>query len=238
MANGTTQNSQQGNGQKDKPALSWSTPASKVSEDKGQKPDQAGNDKKVPPRATPPVAPVGTSSSGRAVFIFLAGLIIGGLLTWSWFDLRSPSTPASAGTSSSSITSNLSASSSSTSVPPQGTSTSSGTPAGIVTSDSFTVPSPQAAGTLVTISDLSANDTVWAVVYEDNNGVPGRALGAARLTTAQTNGTIELLRATLPNLNYFVGLTADTPEHTFQIQTNAPILNQSGQRILVEFQAQ
>ncbi len=229
MQNNQNTGSSQGGQEKPKPTLSWAQPQQNAPRQKlltAQPKSASGEKRPMKPRT-----------------MFVIGLIVGILATWVWFsthasrpqpapqdgngalsiDGASKKAPAQAANSSSSSTAS---------------SPSSASPAGTMTNDSLEVPTPQNAGTSVAVSSITADGPVWAVVYEDNNGKVGNALGAARFTPPHTEGTIELLRTTLPNLTYFVGLTADTPDHTFSIKTNAPILDQSGNQVMTQFAAQ
>ena len=184
------------------------------------------------------------SNSGRNVTIaFIIGVIVGALLMWAWQDTRqaTPSNTASSGTNSSNTLAVTGATDTTSGSASGAVAMNSNTPSasdGQQSTDTITVVSPQPAGTVVTVGNISATDDVWAVVYEYQNGMMGRALGAARFTTDRRSGTIELMRATLPNLTYAVALTADSPDHSFTLHQNAPLLGADGKQIMTQFTAQ
>ncbi len=232
MQNNQQSGSQQGGQDKPKQTLSWAEPPQMLQKTTG---GQTTN----PVRTNPTNEKKETAS--RPWTMFIIGLIVGCLVTWVWIGMRASKseTPASGGSPSLSTGSTTAAGTSSSSAGGAQTGVaSSGIGSTAASNDTITVPTPQNAGTSVEVSSISASDTVWAVVYEDINGSVGNALGAARFTTARTSGSIELIRTTLPNLTYFVGLTEDTPDHTFSIKTNKPILDANGNQIMTQFAAQ
>lgn len=101
----------------------------------------------------------------------------------------------------------------------------------------LTVPDEQEVGTSVEVTNLETSYSLWAVVYQNEGGVPGRVLGAARFFPGRSEGHIELLRMTLPNLTYFVGLAEDTPSHSFSVHSNLPIRGEDGKQVMVLFTA-
>ncbi len=99
-------------------------------------------------------------------------------------------------------------------------------------------PAVQEPGMSVTVTAINAHGPVWAVVYENDEGVPGRVLGAGRFVPGRLSGTVDLARTTLPGLTYFVGLAADSADHTFSVKGNAPILDSAGNQIMTQFVVQ
>lgn len=230
----SNQNGGQQNNQKPAPQLSWSQPASLPQ--KGTVNNAQKNTFSAKGGAA--AMPQKKGVSQGIVWSFIAGIIIGFLLGWSWFGAKG-STPANNGATD---TSTPSVNDGSAAAAPGSDTTGSSSAAGTVeqgsltSSASVTVPSPQDAGMTVEVSSIAADAPVWAVVYEDNNGKPGNALGAARFPVGKTSGSIELLRTTLPNLTYFVGLTGDSADqHTFSTKGNTPLVDDSGNRILTQF---
>ena len=242
MQNNQQSGSSQGGQEKPKQTLSWAEPQQMLQKKAtgfippagGQAPGTGrSNDTKT----------VGEIFSSKPKTMFVIGLIVGCLITWIWFDMRT-SRPAQT-TGNASSTAGGTSASTGTSSSKSGNASAEGSSlvasnasSTAASDDTITVPSTQNAGLSVEVSSLSASDAVWVVVYEDNNGKVGNALGAARFTPARTSGTVELIRSTLPNLTYFVGLTADTPDHTFSIKANTPILDTNGNQIMTQFAAQ
>lgn len=248
MQNNQQSGSQQAGVQQKQQYPSWAQP---------QK--QQGNNKPAQP-SLPAAKSSGMNASTKLALAFILGLILGWLVTWSWFDLRAPKTTGGSATNanSSATTAGTQGSGANaltitgTGATPTSVSTGSsktvssasagtavaGMGAGVKTNDTISVPSPQQAGTTVTVSNLSASTPVWAVVYEDNNGTVGRALGAHLVPKGQTSTTVTLLRTTLPNLSYYVGLVADTSSHTFSLHVNQPILGADGKQVMASFTAE
>jgi len=231
-------NQQQGAGSqnptpKQVPTLSWSNPQSSSTPAKqitASKPTQPGPKK------------LGMRAPTKIAMAFAGGLIVGWVITWGWFDVRhaGESMVSESSQTQTQTTAQMATQSASTAAAGNGMQSASMGPSlqSVVANDSVVVPTQQNAGTSVTVSSISATDAVWAVVYEYSNGVLGRVLGAARFTPQRTNGSIDLLRATLPNLQYAVALDADTPDHSFSIKTNAPIVDSTGARVMTQFTAQ
>jgi len=99
----------------------------------------------------------------------------------------------------------------------------------------LTVPTPQAAGTTVAVSNIIVSEPTWVVVYEDNNGKLGNALGAALFISGRTSGTVDLLRGTLSGQTYFAAEALDSGNRVFSLK-DAPVLDQNGQQVLVQFE--
>ncbi|HEX8994134.1 MAG TPA: hypothetical protein VF803_02680 [Candidatus Paceibacterota bacterium] len=159
----------------------------------------------------------------RTAYTLVAGIVIGLIVGSTWSSVHKNTTGSMPAQTASTTTQKVSQQ-----------------PASHVDESGATIVTPaiQDPGTSVTITALSIRGPVWAVVYEDNDGVPGRILGAGRFTPDRTSGTIELERMTLPGLTYFVGLTYDSADHTFSTDNNPPILDRDGERILTRFMVQ
>ena len=213
----------QGSG--NKPTLSWSQPAA-------QKPIST-----PPPQAPKQMPPKQGGDKEKSWLssyagIFAGGLIVGVIIGWGIHSMRSDEVAISK--SSNQATSSTSTKSTSTKT---NTSAAEGTNSN---SDiGLTVPTPQASGLFVSISRASVSKPTWAVVYEDHNGVPGNALGAALFFPTSmgglTSGTVELLRGTLPGHTYLVGESLDDGDKMFSSASDKPVRDEKGNPILVQF---
>ena len=168
------------------------------------------------------------SHTGTYVGIFVAGLIIGALIGWS-LTSRSSGTPS--GTASSTMTASTSTTGTTTDINLGGSQIGSGS--------MVTVASPQTSGFAVSVGNVQDSQPTWVVIYEDRAGAQGNALGAA-LFLPQTgnntqNGTVQLLRATLPGQNYFAGEATDDGDKVFSLQTDKLVTDTSGHTLLVQF---
>lgn len=211
-------NTGQGQGNQQKSTLSWSQPAT---------PSAA-------PKSTPPVtaAPsnkqssvvLNTSYTGTYVGIFVGGLIIGALIGW-----------AISGSRQSGIASPTAASTTTTT----NTSTTTDLSGSTMDSGTLTVASPQTAGFTVEVNNVQVTEPTWVVVYDNRAGAKGNALGAALFLpqsgTNVQNGTVQLLRATLPGQNYFAGQSLDDGDKIFFLNADKPLLNAAGNPLLVQF---
>lgn len=100
----------------------------------------------------------------------------------------------------------------------------------------LTIPSPQSAGLQVAVSNVSVSSPTWVVVYENHNGEPGNALGAALFTPERTSGAVELLRGTLPGQTYFAGEARDDGDHMFSLQNDPAVRDENGNPLWLQFQ--
>lgn len=83
----------------------------------------------------------------------------------------------------------------------------------------------QLAGDRVLIKEITLEESGWAVVHEDIEGVPGNALGAQRFDPGTfENGYVELLRNTENNKLYYVILYTDDGDGEFDIKKDTQIL--------------
>ena len=95
----------------------------------------------------------------------------------------------------------------------------------------------QTAGFSVEITNITANQPVWLVVYESRNGRPGNVLGAALFYSQQNSGKVELLRSTRAGETYFVGTSIDNGDRKFSLTSDRPVLNNENRLLLTEFVA-
>lgn len=213
-SNGQKQNgpaSQQG-------GLSWSTPAAPV-QTPAQKP--AMQPKAVP--AAPVKAPPASSRSTKYTGMVVAGVVAGILIGWGWTAFRSPTSDVT--------------------VEQGKTSTDTGTNLGVDTNTvpalgsnpSLTITSPQPAGTSVAIAKAIVSVPTWIVIYENNSGKPGNALGAALFFAEGQAGTVELLRATLPGRSYLAVKQVDNGDRKFSLKDDQ-LLSEGGEVQWVTFE--
>lgn len=208
-----------------KPTLSWSQPAAAKPVTEAAKP-AASAVAATPVKAASAAAAKNGSSAGVYIGIFAAGLIIGALIGWAMTPGKSDEYPAA-------------------SVAPTGTTTTaqpaSGTSAAVsntTTGSSLILASKQPAGFAVAVDKVEVVQPTWLVVYEDHNGTPGNAIGAGLFFAGQTNGTIQLLRATLPGQSYFVGRSLDDGDKVFSLQNDMPVRDAQGNPLFTSFTAQ
>ena len=240
----TNQNGQSNQGnQHNKPALSWTQPASA--------PAQMQNGAQQPKPGTAPVVTV--TAPAQAQSGFKTGSIIVGifllcvLAIWGMVALRhkSESVVSITGTSTDEADNTSGAQTpaeESTTTPTSSETTISQTttpPAGEVSvagSLPITVASPQPAGMDVRVSGVSVSVPTWFVVYQDNAGVPGNALGAGLFLPGANFDSIPLLRATTPGSSYFVGESVDDGDKVFTLHGDPQVKDAQGNVLLAKFQ--
>jgi hypothetical protein len=227
------------NGQNQKPGLSWSQPTQSSQNTGGQ------NNRPTTPPNMKPASP--NDSNSTAWWITAGVIVVLGLIIWAVVASRhnnndtsttgmgmATTTVTSGNTATSTMvgTSTMMMASSSNKAMPSGT-----VPVSMSTDTSqLTVPTPQSAGTSVTVSNIIVTNPTWVVVYEDNNGKPGNALGAAFFISGRTNGVVDLLRNTIAGQTYLVTEAQDNGSRVFSL-ADAPVLDQSGNQVWVQFQA-
>lgn len=163
---------------------------------------------------------------------FIAGLIIGALLSFVWF--KTEKRPAPSRVSVSTITTPTET----TTRPLSTTSTATLEQAetihnagGILSIDD------QPAGVSVAITQAQVSSDQWVVIRESKNGQPGNVLGAARFVGGATSGSVELLRAMSAGATYYGAIYKDNGDRTFSLADDAPVRDASGNQILVSFTA-
>ena len=104
-----------------------------------------------------------------------------------------------------------------------------------MTNNSLVITSPQDAGLQVAVSNVTVSVPTWVVVYENHNGQPGNALGAALFTADRTSGVVDLLRGTLPGQTYIAGEAQDDGDHIFSMQNDPAVRDAQGNPVWVSF---
>jgi len=189
-------------GQNKQGGLSWSTPQN---QNQQQKP-------LIP--AKPAVLPAASPSGGNAARyagMVVVGVIAGVIVAWGYSAWRAPGGTAN----------NTNATS---------TSSLTGTPAGgdnlgvdvgtaaLGSNISLSIASPQSAGNSVAVARAVVSAPTWVVIYENNNGAPGNALGAALFFPGTSSGSVELLRATAAGKTYLAAEQLDNGDRRFSLK--------------------
>jgi len=200
--------------------LSWSAPQNQNNQQ--QKP-QAHNNK-------PPMVVAATADKNAAKYAGMAvvGIIAGVLIAWGWVSWQgSPDTTAGGNMAISTATDS--------STGGMGVGTNTGTTSAIGSSSSLTIASPQAAGTSVAVSKAVVTSPTWIVVYENKDGGPGNALGAALFFPGNQTGTVELLRGTTPGKTYLAVKQVDNGDRKFSLKDDQ-FLSEGGEVQWVSFE--
>ncbi len=197
------------NGEKKQPGLSWSNSA------QGQAQQQAPAAK---PTNAPSPAPANKalvmpqptkSPAARYAALLVGGVIVGVLIAWSagaWRKDAASNTTLNGNNQAADQGTTSALDANSAAMPAQGSTAS------------FSIVSPQAPGTSVAISKAVVAEPTWVVVYEDQAGKPGNALGAGLFFPGQPSGTVELLRATVSGKSYLAVEQTDNGDRKFSLK--------------------
>lgn len=104
------------------------------------------------------------------------------------------------------------------------------------TSAEYIIVENQLAGDRVLVKEIALSASTWAVVHEDVKGVPGNALGAQRFDRGIHSGTIDLLRSTNFDQNYYVLLYRDDGDREFNLETDSLVVDGDNDPIKGTFQ--
>jgi len=154
-----------------------------------QKPVITPNVQMMPPKQA--------SNSTKYISMIVLGVIAGVIIAWGYSALRSPQEASTADTNTSSDTSTALISAS-----------------GL----GLTIASPQIAGNSVAVAKAAVSAPTWIVVYENNAGQPGNALGAALFFPENQGGTVELLRGTTAGKSYLATEQVDNGDRKFSLK--------------------
>ncbi len=168
--------------------LSWSTPV--------QNPMPAQKSAVTSKVQVMPATPA--SNSAKYIGMIVFGVIAGIIIAWSWSSFNSP----------------------------KGSTSTAGTELGVDASTALplgsgfglTIASPQIAGNSVVVAKVIVSSPTWVVVYENNAGQPGNALGAALFSPESQTGTVELLRGTTAGKSYLATEQVDNGDRKFSLK--------------------
>ena len=93
----------------------------------------------------------------------------------------------------------------------------------------------QMAGTEVFFDQAVFQNPGWVVIHEDDNGAPGRILGAQLFDSGTWSGKVELLRGTLQDKVYYTMLHSDNGDRAFDPKKDMPIQDEGGAPIMQMF---
>ncbi len=181
----------------------------------------------------PAKQPQQNQSSSRLIGVFISGVIVGLIIGWGWFSLRTDDAQEGAMASSTVKSTTETPSKTNTNTP-----ASTGTKAPTAVSSGTLDVLSQSAGLTVKVSSISVAVPTWVLVMDNNNGTPGNGFGAQMFFPGDKSGTVDLLRPTVAGKSYFVAEFVDNGDHKFSRQTDTQVTGISGAPMLVEFSAQ
>lgn len=176
------------------------------------------------------------SGGGKTFGIFAAGIIVGLIVGWGWFSLRTDDKIAdNSGAATTTTNTNTGSTSGNTAVTAPATTNTQGASTGTSSSGSLTLTSPQDAGFAVMVSDIAVGVPTWVVVYDNVGGKPGNVLGARMFFPGDKSGTVTLLRATNAGQTYFAGEYVDNGDHSFSKQSDTLVTSITGSPLQAQF---
>ena len=95
----------------------------------------------------------------------------------------------------------------------------------------------QKPGSEVVVAMAHFDEPGWVVVYENNDGVLGRILGAQLFDKGEHPGVVSLLRPTIVGSTYTVVASTDDGDRRFDLSNDMPIKDAEGAMIMVRFLA-
>lgn len=84
----------------------------------------------------------------------------------------------------------------------------------------------QPAGSIVNVKEVTLDDRLWVVVYEEREGMRGNILGAKRLPEGTHQNTyVSLLRNTEAGNRYHIVIHSDNGDDVFDFTQDTPLEN-------------
>jgi hypothetical protein len=118
-----------------------------------------------------------------------------------------------------------------------GTATSSST--NQIQGDNGVIVNDQPAGSSVTVEQVLLQNPGWVAIQDDNNGVPGKILGAELFDKGTNSGTVSLLRKTVSGVTYFAVLRTNVGDyHYFNAKNDTVLDDSTGAPIMIQFMAE
>ena len=198
--------------------LSWSTPAASAPVQKPVAPQKAA------PAVAAKSAAGGTTS--KYVSMVVVGVLAGVLIAWGYSLWRAPAggaTTSTADTKTAATADTTGLGIDTTTLP-------------VIGSDAaLTIASPQKPGTSVAVEKAVVSTPTWVVVYENKDGAPGNALGAALFFPEGQSGTVELLRGTVSGRSYLAARQVDNGDRKFSLKDDQ-FLTEGGKVVWVTFE--
>ena len=202
--------------------LSWSTPAASTPAQKPVVPQKAA------PAAAAQSAAGGTTS--KYVSMVVVGVLAGVLIAWGYSSWRAPAGGATTSTATSTADTK-----SATTADTTGLGIDTTTLPVIGSDATLTIASPQKPGTSVAVEKAVVSTPTWVVVYENKDGKPGNALGAALFFPESQSGTVELLRGTVSGRSYLAARQVDNGDRKFSLKDDQ-FLTEGGKVVWVTFE--
>lgn len=216
---------QDNNGGKGKQGgLSWTTPSTPA-----HTPHSAPKHASPAPTSGGGKGPV-PSSAGKYVGMVVVGVLAGVIIAWGWNAMRNNSGVAQNDTQQTGNATSTNGANSNDRHASGGSNlgVNTGSIPALGSDPGLSIMSPQPAGMSVAISKAIVSAPTWVVVYENKEGTPGNALGAALFFPERQAGTVELLRATVPGRSYLVVKQVDNGDRKFSLKDDT-FLSEGGE---------
>ena len=96
----------------------------------------------------------------------------------------------------------------------------------------------QVEGSTVMLDKVGLAQSGWVVIHEDDNGKPGKILGAQLFDAgAWTNGQVDLLRGTVSAKSYYAMLHSDNGDRAFDPKKDTDVMDANGMMVMTKFTA-
>lgn len=205
---------QENNGSNQKQGgLSWSTPSSVQSTQSKTPAAPTKASTPAPVKTAPKTQAEQGGSPSRYVTMVILGIIAGAIIAWGYSAWHRPAKMTQSDTSGA-----MAADTTAPATTDKNLGVDTATMAAVGSDASLTIPSPQTAGTSVTVAKAIVAAPTWVVIYENNDGKPGNALGAALFFPDHQAGTVELLRSTTSGKSYLAVKQVDNGDRKFSLK--------------------
>lgn len=111
-------------------------------------------------------------------------------------------------------------------------------PSTLAEGENNVVVNDQPAGNKVVVANVSLSNDAWVAIHEDNNGKPGKILGARLFRAGSRNGEIELLRNTTGGSTYYAMFHSEDGDNKFDLIYDTPLQGSDGNPVMIKFKTQ
>lgn len=111
-------------------------------------------------------------------------------------------------------------------------------PSTLVEGENSVAVNDQPSGNKVVVANVSLSNDAWVAIHEDNNGKPGKILGARLFNVGSHSGEIELLRNTTKGNIYYAMLHSEDGDNKFDLIYDTPLQGSDGNPVMIKFKTE